>query len=712
MEQNTLKLKGLLIQAGEKKYRIYHVANGQCFLCDTESSRLELSCYDEKMLRYQIEIGEITVVDEEAKVIAINNLNEKQRKTYEKKVAFINDVKEAYGPTYEGLNGKAKKPKLQKIIAKHGLAKNTAWRTITKYLKSGCREELLVSKNVSGRAPTSGYHQTKKAGRPSKDPIELGKPLEDKDVEAMKYGVLVYMKNKQATMKDAYNVMRDKYYSVPSLAGEMTLLPPNMYPTFRQFEYFLGKELRKEDKDVIKLGKQEYRNNMRLLTGSSQTFVDHPGQIVEIDALEADISLVSEDLLKTVGRPIVYLMVDVFSRAIVACSVSFENNSKLGFTNLMINLADNKEAYGDRYGFSSDLLSQWPTGIIPEQMRVDRGSEYRCHHFAEICSRMKIEANLMPAGMGSMKGLVEGKFHEFQTTWRAPVAKKGLITKDHNSRHHDQAALKLEEFAQILIAFVLSYNTSHIKDYPLKKELIDAGVTLFSPINIWEYGCRTYGEPRWITEANHDQFLYDLLEESKAKISRRGITIDGLIYTADDPYVRGLMISAGKSKEPFMVRRDPRDVSSVYYAHDGRLHKAVLDEMIPGMDAYKGMTLFEYERQYELEKEVRRAGIRHNDELEHARALTYEAIVKAGESTASPDSSDMKTSRRAEQDRVNYENRLETHLNAAEAIPEPKEVPALEEAQEPETIPTFKTEEEYLKAQREAIDKYRRSQYK
>lgn len=68
--------------------------------------------------------------------------------------------------------------------------------------------------------------------------------------------------------------------------------------------------------------------------------------MVEIDACEADVSLVSElDPDQAIGRPIVYFMIDVYSRIILAVSVAFDNNSILGITNLFLNLADDKQEY-------------------------------------------------------------------------------------------------------------------------------------------------------------------------------------------------------------------------------------------------------------------------------------------------------------------------------------------------------------------------------
>ena len=93
-----------------------------------------------------------------------------------------------------------------------------------------------------------------------------------------------------------------------------------------------------------RLGRREYRNQKRLLTGTSLNGVSAPCDIVEMDACELDISVVSAtDRSKAVGSPVVYFMIDVFSRLILAASISFDNNSILAMTNCLASLVEDKE---------------------------------------------------------------------------------------------------------------------------------------------------------------------------------------------------------------------------------------------------------------------------------------------------------------------------------------------------------------------------------
>lgn len=141
--------------------------------------------------------------------------------------------------------------------------------------------------------------------------------------------------------------MNCKYYSETKIVNGVTtvgLMPESQRPTYNQFYYYCRKHITEQEIDLIKTSAAEQRNNKRLITSDSLHGVLGPGDMVEIDACEADVSLVSRtDSNKTIGRPVVYFMIDIYTRAIIAMSVAFDNNSILGVTNLFLNLADNKK---------------------------------------------------------------------------------------------------------------------------------------------------------------------------------------------------------------------------------------------------------------------------------------------------------------------------------------------------------------------------------
>lgn len=63
-----------------------------------------------------------------------------------------------------------------------------------------------------------------------------------------------------------------------------------------------------------------------------------------------DVSLLEiTDGFKVVGRPILYAMRDVRTHAVVAISAAYDNNSIIGLTGLLMNLAEDKKELCKRY---------------------------------------------------------------------------------------------------------------------------------------------------------------------------------------------------------------------------------------------------------------------------------------------------------------------------------------------------------------------------
>ena len=385
-----------------------------------------------------------------------------------------------------------------------------------------------------------------------------------------------------------------------------------------------------------------------------------PGDTVEVDALETDISLVSErDREQTIGRAVLYLMIDVWTRVILAISVGFENNSVLGCTNLLLNLADDKAEYAKRYGitFSPEL---WPSNVIPRRMRMDRGADFRSDRLKEILNELGIERMLEPAAMGSMKGVVEQEFRQIQANQNDIMENKGLIEKRHDSNHHKEAMLTVKEFTAMCINYVLSHNQKHLMYYKVNKKMQDAGVEPV-PIKLWEYGCRIYGNPLPIT--NRDQFLWSLLTPAKASLNREGIRWKDLYYInlSDRTLLREMYRQHKKAKK-IDVRYDPRDIGCLYYLRNGKLMTAPLNADKFRNEGYAGLTYQEYLDYDKAMKQERAHGRWHNTNVSiNERAVNREIVDSVQPATyASPEH--MREARAIEKQEHNKENAVSKRL--------------------------------------------------
>src|SRR5690606_34544891 len=86
-----------------------------------------------------------------------------------------------------------------------------------------------------------------------------------------------------------------------------------------------------------------FNRDFRPLLGSETRKANGPGQIFEVDATIADVYLVSPiDSNIIVGRPVVYIVVDVYSHMVVGLYVGFEGPSWLGVMMAIENTVENK----------------------------------------------------------------------------------------------------------------------------------------------------------------------------------------------------------------------------------------------------------------------------------------------------------------------------------------------------------------------------------
>lgn len=384
--------------------------------------------------------------------------------------------------------------------------------------------------------------------------------------------------------------------------------------------------------------------------------------MVEIDACEVDISLVSAiDPTKTVGRPIVYFMIDVYSRIILAMSVAFDNNSILGLTNLFLNLADDKQKYCEKYGISYENPKIWPSNIIPNNVRVDRGAEFRGKEFERICNELGINRILVTPGSGSLKGVVEQSFHQLHSKQNVHVEKHGLIEKRYDSKHHQTAMLNVEEYTKMVIGFVLTHNQQCLSTYPLTKEMILQKVKPI-PALLWEYGINNGYSPRPIP--SKEQYLYNLMIPIKAKVNRRGICYKDLWYlNSDDRLLAREMFDAGNKKVSFEARMDMRDVGAIYYIRNNKLMVAKLNPLLNGNSDYSGLTMKQYEDFLKGKRELLAEGKVNNEELSAFTYAMNNNIVAEAQKPSLPEYKNMRPAREIEKQAKSKSNRISQRLD-------------------------------------------------
>lgn len=548
------------------------------------------------------------------------------------------------------------------------------WKFCTRYFQSGMKDYALIDKRYWGNNTGKNYNFISKPGAKPKYFEQTGVVINEEIEKYYEEALRDFKSGRQKTIKSAYDKMNLMHFSrVEMINGvqNLTLLPESERPTIRQFRYYVNTHMTKQERDEIKTSAREQRNNKRLLTSDVMKNVLGPGDMVEIDAVEADVSLVSElDNTQSIGRPINYFMVDVYTRTIVAISVAFDNNSVLGLTNLFLNLADNKKDFCMKYGVEFDTSKVWPSNFIPRRIRVDRGADFKSKDFDRICNALGIEKQIVSGGTGSLKGVVEQSFHQMHSQQNVHLENYGLIEKRYDSKHHKEAVLTIHEYTKMIINFVLFHNQQYNKNYPLTKAMLQENIQPI-PAILWEYGVAKYGRPRPIPQV--EQYLFDLMIPVKASLSKRGICYKNLWYLPEnDSELTKEMFNAGTKKIPFDIRIDKRDVGTVYYIRDNKLIHASLNSYLTGNDDYAGMTLKEYEDFMTKKKQMDAKGRVYNEKLSSYLYGVDESIVDEAKKDTYANEKELSKHRELDKQNVSRENNIRQRLKEDKTIEEKK----------------------------------------
>ena len=591
MENIIIKI-GEIITIEDNEYTVIAYKNNLIVMVDKNSTSINFLTERYDVLIEKIMLGEyIKKPSQPLPYYDKSKWNEDMKQLYNNKVQLINDITSLFGPTFIEIKTNKNKVIFDSCEEKYHMSKKSAWEVIRKYLQTGLDvNALCCQKGYKGKNKV----YKKKPGQ-KVDGIE-GKVVDDEVINNFNKAIKIYLSGRATTKKDAFELMLlENYTTIKEKDGCISrlLVSTNERPTFRQFRYYCNKIVDSEEEHIAKTSKQEQRNNERLLLSDVTLDADGPMSIVEIDECETDVTLVSDDDHSIViGRPIVYTMIDVYSRCIVAVSASYENNSIRGVTNCLLNLIDDKVKLCKEYGLniSSNI---WPSHVLPHRLRSDYGSEYISYELERICNELNIQKENVSPGTGSLKGLVEQSFHQFHSVNNWLFENNGLIEKRHDSKHKETASMTLKDFKELLYLTVTSHNSKYMKEYPLTRDMRKKKVKPI-PYEIWQYGVNKYGMPRVIT--NEDNFRFTLLEDVKASISKDGVTFKGLKYiNFDDEELFKQMINAGNKRIPINCRIDSRCVNNLYYAADGKIHTLYLNINKTGMTDYIKTSLPEYE---------------------------------------------------------------------------------------------------------------------
>lgn len=493
----------------------------------------------------------------------------------------------------ELLKKQGREAKIVEISEQSGLGKTKVKKLLSRYWQRGMNKNAMLPDyaNSGGRGKTKKLSD-EKIGRPRRVTVNgeyrSGINITDEIKTQFEHAInKYYRKTNNYSLKDVYGcILRDFYSDRYKENGEIQyrIWESNRIPSYHQFYYWF-KKLEDPKKDIeFRKSAKEYELKHRPLLSNSKVETNGPGTRFQIDATIADIYLVSAfDVNRIIGRPVVYAIVDVYSRIITGIYVGLEGPSWLGAMMALDNMVADKVEFCKQYGIEI-TDEQWPTYHLPEIIIADRG-EFEGYAVEGIINNLNIKIENTTAYRGDLKGIVERKFRTIngKVKQKAPGAIQNEYRERGDRDYRLDATLDLKEFTALIITLVLQHNHKVIDKYPMEKEMITDGIVP-TPINLWNWGIQNRkGRLRTI---DRDILRLNVLPRGRATISRAGIKFKNLLYGSKRA-IEEQWYAKLKNKSIDIVY-DPRHLDKIYIPSDN------------GMD-YETCILLEPSQQYKLD---------------------------------------------------------------------------------------------------------------
>ncbi|NOU51290.1 transposase [Pseudoalteromonas sp. JBTF-M23] len=526
---------------------------------------------------------------------------------------------------------KARGKVVNQIMTETGKTKQSIYRFARRYWQRGqIPNALLPDYKNSGAKGQKRRATTTKLGRPRKYMPGTGALIDDFAEKLFRIAIERHiLTDKGKTFRYAHNRLKDIY------SQYFPELPEEELPTHWQMEHFYKREYRQVDKIEAQAGEIKRKKDIRPLTGTAAADVLGPGMRYEIDATIADIYLVSDSQRSNiVGRPVIYMVIDVFSRMVAGFYIGFENPSYAAAIQAIHMATTDKSDYCRQFGFDV-TPQQWPCIGLPSALLADRG-ELMGHQIECLEKGFGVRVENTPPFRSEAKGVVERAFLTFQQAFKpfAPGVVTGTKIKKQGDRDYRlDAKLTIQEFTRIILASVLYHNQYHvIEDYDKAPDMPTDLPN--NPLAIWNWGLQNRTGRLKKPAAEHLRVA--LMPRTRATISDSGACIFGVYYTSAELLKLGWMHRGKEVKRPKSVEvaYDLATADYIYIYHGPNSNDYFVCQLATRSRQFSGASFWDVWQQNDELKQTHADAKLVADEQKRALERQVIEVVKQAEKAA------------------------------------------------------------------------------
>jgi len=281
---------------------------------------------------------------------------------------------------------------------------------------------------------------------------------------------------------------------------------------------------------------------------------DVPLAVVQIDHTLLDIIVLDEEMRLPIGRPWLTLAIDVFSRMVFGYHLSLDHPSAFAVGLCLCHGMFDKVQELERLG----IKGEWPVWGKPRMVHADNGKDFRSYTIQDTLDEYDIRYEFRPPKTPHYGGHIERlagtlgkKIHALPGATFSNPKQRGEYKSEA------QAQMTLRELQHWLVNLIVGVYHNKVHD----------GIGC-PPLSRWNEGIigsdrvRGIGLPDPI--ANPRRLRLDFLPFQTRTVQSEGIVWDKIWYR--DPLLsQWVKIDEGRRRRKFKVRRDPTDISKLYF---------------------------------------------------------------------------------------------------------------------------------------------------
>jgi len=285
----------------------------------------------------------------------------------------------------------------------------------------------------------------------------------------------------------------------------------------------------------------------------------HPLETVQIDHTPVDIIIVDDETRNSIGRPWITLAIDIYSRMIVGYYLSLDAPS----TTSVALCVSNSILPKDDMLLKFDIDSNWDVWGMMGTIHTDNGADFRSDSLRRACQIHGINLEFRPVKSANFGGHIErligtlmSEVHDLPGTTFSNIRERMSYDSDGH------ACFTFDDLEKWIVTFITK----------IYHKRIHSSLEM-SPEQKWKEGIfgngieAGVGYPALPNEK--ETIILDFLPMFNRTIQKNGVNIDGLNYY--DNVLRPLINQRDeetKKKRSFIFKRDPRDISYVWFYDD------------------------------------------------------------------------------------------------------------------------------------------------